>query len=112
MEIGNITPYIPSQDKHSNLTNKLESAYSEKDDAKLKEACKGFESLFLNMMLKEMRKTVPQNETSNSYALGMYQEMLDEEIAENAAKGKGIGIADTMYRQLSEKLKNTYKIEE
>ncbi len=112
MEIENITPYIPSQDKHSNLTNKLESAYSEKDDAKLKEACQGFESLFLNMMLKEMRKTVPKNETSNSYAMGMYQEMLDEEIAENASKGKGIGIADAMYRQLSNKLKNTYKIEE
>jgi len=112
MEIGNITPYIPSQDNSKNLTTKLESAYSEKDDAKLKEACEGFESLFLNMMLKEMRKTVPESETSNSYAMGMYQEMLDEEIAENASKGKGIGIADSMYRQLSSQLKNTYKIEE
>ena len=112
MEIGNITPYIPSQDQHSNLTNKLESAYSEKDDAKLKEACQGFESLFLNMMLKEMRKTIPESEIGSSYAMNMYQEMLDEEIAENASKGQGIGIADAMYRQLSGKLNNTYKIKE
>lgn len=111
MEISNITPYIPETDS-KNITDKLKSAYSEKDDAKLKEACQGFESLFLNMMLKEMRKTVPEGETSSSYAMGLYQEMLDEEIAETASKGKGIGIADAMYNQLSVKLKNTYKIEE
>jgi len=111
MEIGNITPYIPETDS-SNLTNKLQSAYSEKDEAKLKEACQGFESLFLNMMLKEMRKTVPESETGSSYAMGVFQEMLDEEITETASKGKGIGIADAMYNQLSAKLKNTYKVEE
>ena len=111
MEIGNITPYIPETDS-SQLTSKLKSAYSEKDDAKLKEACEGFESMFLNMMLKEMRKTVPKGETSSSYAMNMYQEMLDEEISETASKGKGIGIADAMYNQLSARLKNTYKIEE
>ena len=111
MDISNITPYIPDQDSKQ-ITTKLKSAYSEKDDAKLKEACEGFESLFLNMMLKEMRKTVPESETSNSYAMGMYQELLDEEIAKTAASGKGIGIADAMYNQLSAKLKNTYKTEE
>ncbi len=109
MEIGNITPYIPDTDSKQ-ITEKLQSAYSEKDDAKLKEACQGFESLFLNMMLKEMRKTVPENESS--YAMGLYQEMLDEEIAETASQGKGIGIADAMYNQLSVKLKNSYKVEE
>jgi len=112
MDIGGITPYIPEQDSSAQITSKLKSAFSEKDDAKLKEACEGFESLFLNMMLKEMRKTVPEGETSSSYAMGMYQEMFDEEIAKNASKGKGIGIADSMYRQLSNQLKNTYKIEE
>ena len=111
MEIGNITPYIPETDS-SQITDKLKSAYSEKDDAKLKEACEGFESYFLNMMLKEMRKTVPESETGNSYAMGMYQEMLDEEITKTASKGRGIGIADAMYNQLSIKLKNTYKVEE
>ena len=109
MEIGNITPYIPPQDT-SNISSKLTSAYSEKDDKKLREACEGFESLFLNMMLKEMRKTVPDNDSS--YAMGIYQEMLDENIAEVASKGKGIGIADAMYKQLSSQLKNSYKIEE
>ena len=32
------------------------------EDKKLKEACKGFEAMFMNMMYKEMRKSVPKNE--------------------------------------------------
>lgn len=113
MDIGNITPYIPSQDNTSNLTSKLESAYTEKDNEKLKETCQEFESLFLNMMMKEMRKTVPESELlSSSFASDTYQEMLDEEITKAASKGKGIGIADAMYNQISAKLKNTYKVEE
>lgn len=111
MDIGNITPYIPAQDT-SNVTNKLTSAYSEKDDAKLREACEGFESLFLNMMLQKMRKTVPESELTSSYAMSTYQEMLDENIAETVSKGRGIGIADAMYNQLSAQLRNSYKVEE
>ena len=111
MEIGNITPYIPTQDNTSKLSGKLTSAYTEKDDAKLKETCKEFESLFINMMMKEMRKTVPESELlSSSFATDTYQEMLDEEISKAASKGNGIGIADAMYRQISAKLKNTYKV--
>lgn len=111
MNIGNITPYIPDIESNQ-FADKLKSAYSEKDDAKLREACEGFESMFLNMMLKEMRKTVPESEIGNSYAMEMYQEMLDDEIAKTASKGKGIGIADAMYNQLSTRLRNTYKVEE
>lgn len=111
MEIGNITPYIPTQDNTSKLSGKLTSAYTEKDDAKLKETCKEFESLFINMMMKEMRKTVPESELlSSSFATDTYQEMLDEEISKSASKGNGIGIADAMYKQISAKLKNTYKV--
>ena len=111
MEIGNITPYIPTQDNTSKLSGKLTSAYTEKDDAKLKETCQEFESLFINMMMKEMRKTVPERELlSSSFATDTYQEMLDEEISKSASKGNGIGIADAMYKQISAKLKNTYKV--
>ncbi len=111
MEIGNITPYIPTQDNTSKLSGKLTSAYTDKDDAKLKETCQEFESLFINMMMKEMRKTVPESELlSSSFATDTYQEMFDEEISKAASKGNGIGIADAMYRQISAKLKNTYKV--
>ena len=111
MDIGGITPYIPAQDNTSKLSVKMESAYTEKDDKKLKETCQEFESLFVSMMMKEMRKTVPDGGLlSSSFATDTYQDMFDEEISKAASKGNGIGIADAMYRQISAKLKNTYKV--
>lgn len=111
MEINTNIPYIPSTDSSSNLSNKITSAFTEKDDKALKEACEGFESIFLNMMMKEMRKTVDKSGLmSDSFATGTFEEMLDEEVSKAASKGKGIGIADAMYKQLSAQLKNTYKV--
>ena len=59
------------------------------------------------MLFKEMRKTVGSSESS--FALDTYQEMFDDEISSSVSQGKGIGIADMMYKQLSYKLNNTYK---
>lgn len=81
----------------------LNKAAAGEDDAKLREACREFESYFINVMFREMRKTV---DTSSSfipvgYAENVFQEMLDEETSKNAAKSGGIGLADMMYRQMN-----------
>lgn len=113
MEIGSNLPYIPNEDQTTGLVGKLKSAYTEADDKQLRKACEGFESIFVNMMLSEMRKTVPESELmGTSFANETFTGMLDEEIANSVSKGKGIGIADMMYNQISQKLKNTYKVEE
>ena len=111
MEIGNITPYIPTTDNTNQINSKLEKAYTEKDDAQLKEVCQDFESIFVNMMLKEMRKSVNKSGLmGDSFATQTFEEMYDEELSKSISKGKGIGIADMMYKQLSYKLNNTYKV--
>ena len=72
------------------------------NDSELKRATIEFESFFLNMMLREMRRSVG-NEHSflpQSNAERIFQEMLDEERARAAANSGGIGLADMMYRQL------------
>ena len=107
MEINSYTPYIPSNNNSSLTQSKLEKAYTEKDDKELREACQEFEATFINMLFKEMRKTVSLGDSN--FAMDTYQQMLDEEIAEAASKGNGIGIADMMYNQLASKLNNTYK---
>ena len=110
MEINSYTPYIPAQNNTNEMSSKITKAYDENDHKELKEACKDFESIFLNMMLKEMRKSVPTSD--DSYAMNTFNEMFDEEISKELSNGKGIGIADMMYKQLSVKLNNTYKINE
>ncbi len=78
-----------------------QDAKEAKEDAKLKEACKGFEAMFLNMMYREMRNTVPKNELfGNSNADDILRDMLDTQMVDNIADGGGVGLADMLYKQL------------
>jgi peptidoglycan hydrolase FlgJ len=74
-----------------------------KEDAKLRAACKGFEALFLNMLLTEMRKTVPKDElTGDSMPQDIMQSMMDTEMTGKMSQAGGTGLADMLYRQLSQ----------
>jgi len=71
--------------------------------AALKEAAKQFESLFTQMLLKSMREA---NQRFGDSMFGsqqgeFYQEMFDDQIAMQLSKGKGLGLADMLIRQLS-----------
>ena len=87
--------------KTDNFKKALENAKAKEDDKGLREACREFEELFINMMMKSMRKTVGDSGlTENSFARNTYQEMLDNEMAKISSQGAGIGIAQSMYDQL------------
>ncbi len=79
---------------------------TEKNDLKsLKKACQLFESLFLNELFKEMRKTIPQQgliKEQNSDRI--YKSMLDQEYATRMAESGGIGLGDMLYKQLSKNI--------
>jgi len=78
-----------------------EAKAMEKRDKELRKACEGFEAIFLNMMYRQMRATVPENTLfGESHALKIFQDMRDDELMKNVAAGGGIGIADMMYKQL------------
>lgn len=73
-----------------------------KEDAKLKAACKDMEAVFLNMMLTQMRATVPKgNLIGESSGEKIMQSLLDTELTKNMSQAGGIGLADMLYRQLS-----------
>ena len=80
----------------------VNEAAKDQQDKELKEACKGFEAMFLNMMFKQMRATVPTDTLfGESNAKKIYQEMYDEKLTENIADSGGVGLADMLYKQLS-----------
>ena len=72
------------------------------EDAKLKKTCQEMEAVFLNMLLKSMRATVPKNSLDGK---GMqsetFQSMFDEELTRKMASGGGTGLADMMYWNLT-----------
>ncbi len=59
-----------------------------------------FESIFINMMLKSMRKANFKDPLFDSNQSEMYQEMFDKQIALNMSSGKGIGLADALVKQM------------
>ena len=73
-----------------------------KQDAKLKAACQDMEALFLNMLLSEMRKSVPKSGlTDGGSQEEIIRSLLDTEMTKNMAHAGGTGLAEMLYRQLS-----------
>ncbi|MFK7861410.1 MAG: flagellar assembly peptidoglycan hydrolase FlgJ [Granulosicoccus sp.] len=70
------------------------------DDEKAREAANKFEALLIHNMLKNMRKTTMSDDKSNDRAI--YDDMLDEKLAETMIKAGGIGIADQILSQIRE----------
>lgn len=71
-------------------------------EVKLQKACADFEAVILRQMLKLMRDTVPKDGLlTESYATEMYQGMHDAALADNLSQGKGMGLGELLYRQLS-----------
>jgi peptidoglycan hydrolase FlgJ len=90
-------------DKTTKL-KKSASDDSEKSKEKLKKLAADFESVFAQQLLKVMRDTVPESKFFDSHAMDMFNEMMDEEMAKEISTSKGgIGLADSIFRELSHK---------
>jgi peptidoglycan hydrolase FlgJ len=65
----------------------------------LRETARQFESLFTTMLLKSMRAATP-GDPFGSDQQDFYQDMFDQQMAAQLSKGKGLGLADMLVRQL------------
>jgi len=93
-----------SEDSEIEFQKIFDQAIGEHDDKALKEACQEFEAYFVQQLFKEMRKTIPEGgliEASNEGQI--YEEMLDEEYSKTISINNGMGIASSLYKQLSTK---------
>lgn len=90
------------QDAYTDL-NSLNKLKSQSSDVALKKVAQEFESIFINIMLKSMRDAnavFEKDSLTQSNESQMYRDMYDQQLALNLSKGKGLGIADVLYRQL------------
>jgi flagellar protein FlgJ len=79
----------------------LKRGLKQDDPRALKAAAQQFEAVFLQMMLKSMRATVPQDGMFESDQTRFYQELLDSQLAQVMAAKGGTGLAALIERQLS-----------
>jgi hypothetical protein len=79
------------------------------EDKQLKEACQGFESLFLNYMFAQMRKvSFKPKGVEESFGKEQYQDFFDQELCKIMAK-RGMGLGDMLYRQVTHDPQKVYR---
>ena len=71
------------------------------DPKALREVARQFESIFTKMMLEGMRNASFGDPMFGSDQADMYQGMMDDQLAVHLSSGRGIGLADMLFRQLS-----------
>jgi|GEM_PF-2117129 len=87
--------------KIEDIRMKLQTPGAKKTGDELMKVARDFESILLYKMLESMRKTVPKSGLIDSFSLDTFQSMMDQEIANEMAKKKGVGLAQMVYRQLT-----------
>lgn len=114
MEIGGISRELiantmsraAEKSSESGFEKRLKAAMDAEDAKELKKVCREFEGIFLGMMYKQMKATVPKSGLFQSGAAQeIFESMLDEKLMEKAASSGGAGLGDMLYKQLAVRLK-------
>lgn len=112
MDIGGVgsvyADYMASQvssTKADTIKNKIENSAGTANEEELLDACKQFESYFLEQVFKEMLKTtkVFSDDDENGYASKMVDYFKDsavQHLCEQATAGNGLGLANMLYEQM------------
>jgi Rod binding domain-containing protein len=74
---------------------------STKSEEKMEKVARDFESVFINKLFESMRKAIPKSDLLNSSSLEMFQQMMDQEMAKEMSKRKGMGMGEMVYNDLS-----------
>lgn len=70
----------------------------------LREVAEQFESIFIGIALKSMRsagEAFAKDSPFNSQESRLYRDMLDNQLSLTLSQGKGVGLADSIVKQLS-----------
>ncbi len=66
----------------------------------VKAAASQFEAYFMQMMLRSMRQTLPQDGPFDSQETRTFTEIFDQQVAQKVAQSRGLGLADVMLMQI------------
>ena len=99
-----MTAPIPDAAVYSDINGlaALKRSASAEDPAALRQVAKQFESIFTKMMLTSMRQATSsfRDPLFGSDQTEFYQGMFDDQLSLELSKGRGIGLADMLVRQL------------
>jgi peptidoglycan hydrolase FlgJ len=106
---GSDTETVKTNASDKSFEESLKRAVETNDADRLKGVCRQFESIMLDMMYKQMKATVIKSDLiPKSAGSEIFESMRDEELMNQAALSGGTGLADIMYRQLTNSLQSTF----
>jgi flagellar protein FlgJ len=78
----------------------LKKSVRTNDPEALRQVARQYESLFTRIMIKSMRDAVGKDPLFGSDQEQSYQDMYDDQLSMELTKGKGLGLADLLVRQM------------
>ena len=109
MDISGISAYTDYLSGQNTTETKLDNTIKNTDYAKAKDdelykACQEFEAYFLEMVFKEMQKSVDcMKEDSgdpNNNLVDYFRDTTIQELAATSTETQGLGLAQTLYEQM------------
>jgi Rod binding domain-containing protein len=84
------------------LTNKEDLMEGHDEEARLKRVGEGFDAMFARVLFREMRKSVMKSSLFGSGTSSeVYQEMMDDHLAESVAKAGGFGLGEMIVKSMT-----------
>lgn len=87
---------------NADFSETLQKAMEEQNTEELKESCKQIESYMLSYVFKKMKDSMLTGEgiTEKGDYEEMFEDSMIETMCENMVEAGGIGLADSMYKQM------------
>lgn len=98
--------------KTSEMTEKK---YGGSTETEMLDACKKFEAYFIEQVLKEVKKTIPEPQYSDaptSNLVDFFKDNMVQEISTKLQDGSGLGLAQQMFEQMKRNYSNTVPVSE
>lgn len=91
-----------TQASDDSFARRLEAAAQSNDDKELKAVCQEFEAIMLDMLYKQMKATVIKSDLiEKDPGTEIFESMQDEELMKKASQTGTLGLAESLYKQLS-----------
>ena len=105
MKVSMPLPLLSALTLRENQLKAVSKTKGVSEDTKLREAANEFESIFIQQMLKSMRKTSFESDLlPKSEGEKIFRSMLDEQYAKLSAKSGSLGLGQMIYQQLKSNL--------
>lgn len=98
----NVDPILPGLVADPRALGDLKRQAIEDEPGALRAAAKQFELLFLDMVMKSMRSTVPGESLVDNAGSRMFTGLLDQEFVRGIGEQGGVGLAELLVKQLSQ----------